>query len=1039
MKRFRLLLLCIFLIGGLKLSAQITVTCTTLQQPCNGNGVLAVQVSAGVTLPLTYYYYNASGSLLATHNVSSIHDTLTGISSAVGFVYIMDASGNYFSSSGTGMVPPFTIDPPSITNAVCPSLTGTISLTINGGTTPVSVQWYDDSYSGSGAYVGTGNPVSLPPGEYAAYVTDAAGCIVFTGTDSLSNFYIQNISGINFSVVTTDATTCTNGTATVTGITGGMAPYTYLWNNAATSSTITGLPQGYYTATVTDAQGCHSSNGNWVSQSVYINANPVASDATCLQNDGSVISFGSGGTPPYSYFYSNGFSGQTASGLAGNTYMWVTATDANGCTGTDYFYIATSTPITVTYSIVSSSCTAPTGSATLSISGGIPPYTVNWGTSPALTGTSISGMPAGSYSFSVTDAAGCTQSGTVVISPVSVISGSINYTNPPCPATTGSLAAVISGTSPPFSYLWNTGATSSSLTSVPLGSYSCIITDNAGCTATKYAYLMNTPPMSIGISTTPSSCLYATDGSAYANVTGGTAPYTYYWSNGQTTQTATGLGTGSYYVTVTDANGCSSYTHYTYVGYDPAGTSCYCTITGKVYKDVNSNCILDAGEQGIQNIMIHCSGFGYAFTDVNGDYTFQVPTGSYTLSESVQYTYPLASCQSNSIPVSVTAASGCSNTVNFANNVTTIHDIHITRTSVNYPIPGNNYTQALIVENDGTVNESSIQFGFSDDGQLNLLSTSPVSYTQLSPGTAPNWYSINSGFPSLAPGASLVLYNNYYVPTYVPISTTVNFKDTSSYSSPLASGWLNDYTPWNNVDQYHTTVIGSYDPNFKEVSPAGTGAQGYIATSDSVLDYVVHFQNTGTYYAEKVVVTDTLDSDLDISSFQPGYSDHNYTVTISESGIVTFTFDNIHLNYQSSSEMGSRGMVGYSIKQKPNLIPGTQIKNSAAIYFDYNTPVITNQTLNTIQTLAGVEEATSANDLLIYPNPADEILNINVSGTHAVSIAIYDLQGRVIRNEKVSSGTEVQKLDISQLVKGLYFVVAENAEGQKLTRKFIKN
>ena len=1013
-----------------------TITTTVVQQPCNGNGILAVNVTSGFTLPLTYYYYDVSGNHVATHaGVLSFNDTIFSVSNPIGGVYISDGTGSTYYTPSTGMVTPFTIDPPVITDAVCPSLTGTIQLTINGGTSPVSVDWYNSVMFGPDVYNSSGNPITLPPGDYSALVTDASGCTVFTEHDSLSQFTIQNISGIGFAITATPAN-CTNGTAFVSGVSGGMAPYTYLWSNGAASAAISGLSQGSYTVTVTDAQGCHSSNSTYVSQPTYIGVNPVESAATCLQNDGSVITFASGGTPPYTYIYSNGFAGQTASGLSGGTSMNVIATDANGCTGFGYVYIPVTTPVVVTYTSTPSSCTAPTGSASLSISGGTAPYTVNWTTSPALSGATISGMPVGSYHFTVTDAVGCVQSGVVVIPPSTVINASINVSNPVCPATTGTLNVNATGIAPPFTYLWNTGATTTSITGTT-GTYSCIITDNAGCSTTKYGNVYPTSPVNVGMSTTPASCRYLADGSISSAVTGGTAPYAYYWSNGQTTPTATGLATGTYYLSVQDANGCANGTSYTYVGYNPANTSCYCTISGKVYTDANNNCIMDAGEQGIENIMIHCSGFGYAFTDANGDYSFQVPTGSYTLSESVQYAYPLASCQSNSIPVSVTAASGCSNIVNFANNVNTIHDIHIIRTSVMNPVPGNTYTEALIVQNDGTVNESGIQFGFRHDGQLSYTSSSPVTYTQQNPVAEPNWYSVTSGFPALTPGACLAFYNSFYVPTYVPLATLINTKDTATAAAPLST-WVTDYTPWNNIGQYQATVVGSYDPNFKEVSPKGTGPQGYIATSDSVLDYVVHFQNTGSYFAQKVVVIDTLDADLDWQSLRPGYADHSYTASMSEDGVLTLTFDNIQLDWESHNDMASRGMVAYSIKQKPNLAPGTEIKNSAAIYFDYNAPVFTNQTVNTIQLLAGVEEQGAAADLQIYPNPANDVLNVNLAHVNAASVAIYDIQGRMISRERTSN-TGVQKLDISNLVKGLYFVVIENTEGQKMTKKFVKN
>ncbi len=1017
-----------------------TIVCTTLQQPCTNNGMLVVSTT-GLTPPIDFTYYDGTGQYFQHIGVLTVNDTLRNIGNAIVYVYAVNSSiPGPIGTSSTGMVAPFTVDAPITTDATCPSLTGTAQVTINGGAAPASVQWYTHTYAGLGSYVGTGNPMTLPPGEYSTVVTDGAGCIITSNTDSLAAVYINNISGITFSASSTDAS-CTNGTAMVTGLSGGMAPYTYLWSNGATTSALSGLSRGSYNVTVTDAQGCHQQEYSYVNQTIYIAANAVPTDATCIQNDGSVISFGSGGTPPYSYSYSNGMTGQSISGIAGNTYLSINVTDAVGCVGNDGVYVGTTTPVYVNYSTTPSSCTAPTGSATLSISGGTPPYTINWSATPAASGISISGRAAGAYGFTVTDAVGCLQTGTVVIPPVSTITAFASAANPVCPAVTGTVNTFVSGTNPPFTYLWNTGATTPVITSAAVGGYSCVITDALGCSVTKYTDVEATSPITVGLSSTQASCMYAADGSILANAFGGTAPYTYSWSNGQTGANATGLTTGNYYVYVTDANGCTQdyYNNFTFVGYDPANNSCYCTITGRVYKDMNGNCIDDSSEPGIEHIMIHCDPFGYTFTDALGYYSFLVPSGTYTLSESVQYAYPLASCQSNAIPVTVTAASGCVNTVSFANNMNTIHDMHILRTYVNNAIPGNTYTQGLIISNDGTVSEPTIQLGYRHDGQLTFTGTSPSVYSQLSPVAEPNWYSVTSGFPTMTAGSSTMLYSNNTVPTNIPLNTLVNFYDTVAAAAPMNS-WLSDFTPWNNVQHYQTRVIGSYDPNFKEVSPAGYGATGDITTADSMLDYVVHFQNTGSYYAQKVVVLDTLDTDLDWTSLKLGYSDHAYTATMTENGVVKFTFDNINLDWKDHNDMLSRGLISYSIKQKANLSPGTQIKNSAAIYFDYNAPVITNQTLNTIRVNAGVAEIKADNNISIYPNPATE--EITIAMEHAeniVVINIYDLQGRLVQTEAVNKNNTVQKIMIGNLMNGIYFIELKKTDGQKITGRFIKN
>ena len=118
------------------------------------------------------------------------------------------------------------------------------------------------------------------------------------------------------------------------------------------------------------------------------------------------------------------------------------------------------------------------------------------------------------------------------------------------------------------------------------------------------------------------------------------------------------VGMGKYYLTVTDANGCKK-TQQVTIGDNATSTSCYCTITGTVYADANNNCSQDGGENGIHNVQIHVSGMGYVYTNSNGVYQMQVPSGTYTVSETVQQIYPLAGCQTNHQVVNVTAASNC--------------------------------------------------------------------------------------------------------------------------------------------------------------------------------------------------------------------------------------------------------------------------------------------------------------------------------------------------------------------------------------------
>jgi uncharacterized repeat protein (TIGR01451 family) len=664
---------------------------------------------------------------------------------------------------------------------------------------------------------------------------------------------------------------------------------------------------------------------------------------------------------------------------------------------------------------------------------------VSWSTYPAQSGTTATNLAPGNYPFHITDANGCVQSGVAVVPPVNVITATVTGTSATCLLSNGSINVVPAGGTAPYSYSWSNGATTANVTGLAAGGYSVHITDASGCSITRFRNVEASSPVNVGLATTPVTCIYSNNGSIASNVWGGTAPYTYSWSNGQSTATATGLGTGNYYLHVTDANGCTAH-NYAQVTSNNSSNSCYCTITGTVYNDVNGNCVMDAGENGIPNIQIHCAGFGYAYTNASGVYSFQVPTGTYTLTQSILAAYPLAGCQNNAIPVTATASAGCTQTVNFANVINPLHDIHISLWDDMAAVPGNVYGQTCIVSNQGTTAESAILAGYHSDGQINAAAISP---SGIFASPSADYYTTSGNtFPSLAPGASQSFSMDYNVPTNIPLGTNLVFRDSAVYTSPM-SGWVNDYSPWNNVNLHSATVVSSYDPNFMQVNPKGQGSAGYIYRTDTTLEYMVHFQNLGTYKAQNIVVIDTLDSDLDWSSLRPVYSSHKAKISIDEHGVLKYTFKDIQLPAKMYDDAGSNGMFTFTIKQKPNLAFGTQIWNAAGIYFDYNEPVITNSVLNTLQEPTGIDDRKNKDKFAfaIYPNPARTGFTAvvdNKIANAATSIAITDISGRTIaaKEMRLQSGKQLIPMNTEALTAGVYFVNL-NIEGNKSTQKLV--
>ena len=239
-----------------------------------------------------------------------------------------------------------------------------------------------------------------------------------------------------------------------------------------------------------------------------------------------------------------------------------------------------------------------------------------------------------------------------------------------------------------------------------------------------------------------------------------------------------------------------------------------------------------------------------------------------------------------------------------------------------------------------------------------------------------------------------------------------------------------DNIPTNNVQTHCFTVVNSFDPNEKEVYPAGN-----IDTAQKWLTYTIHFQNTGTAEAQHIYVTDTLDSNVDPASFQLLAYSHQPMVQIKENA-VRFNFPNINLPDSNTNEPLSHGYVQYKVKLKENLPVGTNISNTAFIYFDFNSAVVTNTVSNTISTVTNVAEFGMQNsEFRMNPNPSSSSVNISVDESMiGSSLTVYDVTGRKMAAVQLRSS--VFGLSTSNFSSGIYFVTVENEKG-RVTKKLV--
>jgi hypothetical protein len=263
---------------------------------------------------------------------------------------------------------------------------------------------------------------------------------------------------------------------------GGIAPYTFVWSNGATTEDIQNVPAGTYSVTIKDAAGCSTKKNYTLRVNTTLTLSGVVKPVSCLgDNSGAVDLSVFGGTPPYNIVWADGPTTEDRTDLVEGQYT-VTVTDAIGCS-VQANYTIFKKPLQVNSDLIQPKCNEDLGSITLTVEG-VPPYTYNW--SNGETDESITDLPPGFYSVTVTDASGCTRTldFAILAPPPIVVTSAI--TNPLC-GVEGSYAInlTVSGGKPSYSFLWSNGATTQNVTGLNSGSYSVAITDAGGCVINK--------------------------------------------------------------------------------------------------------------------------------------------------------------------------------------------------------------------------------------------------------------------------------------------------------------------------------------------------------------------------------------------------------------------------------------------------------------------------------------------------------------------------------------------------------------------------
>ena len=950
------------------------------------------------------------------------------------------------------------------------------------------------------------------PGTYTVTVTNQGGCSA-TATIVVTQDITPPGADAGPNVTLTCALTSTflQGVSFTPGVV-----FTWIGPNGFTSTQQNPpvTQPGAYTLIVTSpANGCTSTDQAVVSADIVSPAVSAGSDQG-IPCGGGAITLAAAASPGavFSWAGPGGFTSNAQNPVvsAPGTYT-VTATGVNGCTGTDEVTVYPGPLISQqNFTVTPITCNGLSNGAislTTLPAGVVLPATYQWSGPGGFISTqqNITGIPAGIYSLTLTDATACSYvaPAVVAIQPAPLTVSGVNI-SPSCQGPgSGSISIAVAGGTPPYLFAWSTGATGPSVGNLSPGAYIVTITDAMGCTAVSQPLVVTIPPaLSVSVQIANSHC--SNNGSIVLTPVIPNTMLSFQWSgpNGFTANTPfiTDLAEGTYTVVVTDmAGGCSAtYTYQILNMSDACGV-----LEGYAVQDTTDNCLADPGEPGLAGWLVRAEGAAgtfYGVTGADGRYLIGVPLGTYAVTAILPNSlwelcapgnpvtldivndtiaggdipvkksqncpalgvhigtnvlrrcfsnnyYYVDYCNDGTAPAEnayiivtldpfITPLSASIPYTNLGNNVLrfNIGDVGIgdcgnfnlkVQISCNAALGQMHCTEAHIYPDSACVPVSaqwsgaslhmtsqcdadSVRFLIQNVGTGNM--TSAVDYIvvedavmlmtgqiQLDAGKQ-----ITLSFPANGSTWHVEVEQVPFHPgNSQPALSVEGCSTTTSFSTGFANQFpLNDADPWIDIDC--TANIGSYDPNDKQGIPLGYGAAHYIRPGTPV-EYLIRFQNTGTDTAFNVRVVDTLSAWLDPATIQPGPASHPYRFDLSGRGIATFLFDNILLPDSNANQAASNGFVKFSILPRADAPLETVIENNAAIYFDFNEPVITNTVFHRLgeNFLVGTWQPHVPGAIVkVTPNPFADETTLEVNGLRKsapLQLQVFDLQGVVIR------------------------------------------
>lgn len=513
------------------------LNCQVLQIQLDGTGS-----SEGANM--TYVWSTTNGNIVSGD--STLHPVVDATGSYSLWVTNIENGCTASAATQVAQSPPVTAAVDNSSNVACHGgADGAATATPGGGNGAFSYLWSN----GNTAATATG----LAAGDYQVTVTDSENCtasaaITITQPSALI---------VNASATAQTAANTNDGSATANP-SGGVSGYTYAWSNGENAQTITGLAPGEYTVTITDANGCTESQSATVNPfNCTLSADLTSTNVNCFgANDGTATVSILGGNEPATFEWSNGATTPSVENLAPGTYS-VEITDNTNCVVLINLTITEPSAMESNASVsAETGAGASDGTATANPSGGTPNYTYAW--SNGETSQTITNLAPGAYTVTVTDANGCTAIETVVVNAFNcLLASETSVTNVTCfGENNGSVTLNPTGGAEPLTFLWSNGGNTSAIQNLAPGSYTATVTDANGCQLVTDATVTEPSALETEANSSNPACPDDATGTAGITASGGTIPYTYNWSNGDNTNSISGLLPGTYTVTLTDGNNC---------------------------------------------------------------------------------------------------------------------------------------------------------------------------------------------------------------------------------------------------------------------------------------------------------------------------------------------------------------------------------------------------------------------------------------------------------------------------------------------------